>query len=149
MSFSYVNRPHEKPSLGANSGIAWISRLFHSQRMWMILIAVMLGTSATSASEAPKCVPTLPAWVSPFGRGGLHPLPNTVTLRGRRLRWNSKSVSERQLSVLSRKARNLNPQPELVLRSDYADCAFAHHIEQLLKASYHCSGERCSQVMTR
>jgi hypothetical protein len=119
------------------------------QRSILALTLVALASAATAATAEPKCVPTLPAWVSPYEKVGLRVLPNTVSLRGYDLRWNGVNVDEKRLAVLLRSAKHLNPLPPLIFKSDYADCAFAHRIERLLKASYPCSGDRCSQVTSR
>jgi len=109
-------------------------------------LLVALALFASTAKGPSRCVPILPASVSPYG---LQLLPNIVSLRSRELRWNGMRIDERRLSILLRSAKKLNPLPSLLFKSNYADCAFAHHIERLLKGSYPCSGNRCSQVTTR
>ena len=120
--------------------------------MQLPLVALMLvafGGAAPTATAASTCVPILPEWVRPYDQLGLQLRPNTVSFGSGDLRWNGVRVDERRLSALLRSAKKLNPLPPLVFKSDYADCAFAHRIERLLKASYPCSGNRCSQVTTR
>src|SRR5690348_11221479 len=113
-------------------------------------LLVALALFASTANGPSRCVPILPASVSPYEKGGLQLLPNIVSLRSRELRWNGMRIDERRLSILLRwSAKKLNPLPSLLFKSNYADCAFAHHIERLLKGSYPCSGNRCSQVTTR
>jgi hypothetical protein len=119
-----------------------------AMRLSLIALMAFLFTDPASAA-AGRCVPTLPAWVSPLEQSGLQLRPNTVGLRGRELRWNGMTIDEKQLSAHLRSAAKLNPLPPLVMRSDYNDCAFAHRVERLLKASYPCSGGRCSRVTSR
>lgn len=116
-------------------------------RLSFVLAAFLAFTGAPlAASEAIRCVRTLPAWVSPYGKRGLQLRPNIVSIKGRELRWNGVRVHETQLSSLLRSAAKLNPLPPLVFKSDYRDCGFAHRIERVVKASYPCSDGRCSEV---
>jgi len=110
-----------------------------------LLLILAFPGAASAAGAASQCVPILPRWGSPYEKIGLQLRPNIVTLRGRALRWNGAIVNEMRLSRLLRSAAKLNPLPPLVLKSDYQDCAFAHPIGRLIKASYPCSGGRCSQ----
>jgi hypothetical protein len=111
----------------------------------LLLFSTFAGAAST-AGGASQCVPTLPGWVRPYEKTGLQLRPNTVTLRGRDLRWNGTIVDERRLPELLRSAAKLSPLPPLVLKSDYQDCALAHRIERMIKASYPCSDGRCSQL---
>lgn len=113
------------------------------------LALVAIGSMSSTATTGPRCVPTLPAWVSTYEKPGLQMVANTVSLRGHSLRWNGASVDETRLLAFLQSAKKLNPLPPLVFKSDYSDCAFAHRIERLLKASYPCSRDRCSHVTTR
>jgi hypothetical protein len=110
---------------------------------------IVFAVAVSSASAASKCIPTLPAWVSPFEKAGLQPDPAVVSLRGRELRWNGKKIDEKRLFAYLRIAAKLNPVPSVVLKSDYRDCAFAHHVERLLRTAYPCRGDFCSQVTIR
>jgi len=116
----------------------------HFMRTLASLSIVLVCVASPSAGYA-GAAPAPRGWSSPVTGKPAYWTKNTITVRGKQLRWNGVSVDAVTLLRYVRESATYSPLPLLVFDGSPAGSVYASHIRDLIERNYPCRTGACFQ----